>query len=118
MKTFKWILASLLVTISLSVSAQQKEKDPEKMAEKRTEKMAEQLELTPEQKEKVLQINLETAKKMDLINNDKLTQEERRSKMRTLREDNKAAVEAILTEDQKTKWQQHKGDRKPKRNHR
>ncbi len=112
----KWILASgLVVMISLSSIAQQRGGERptfEQRAARMTEKMAEELSLTADQKNQILSINLERAKKRD---QDRVEQqkesEARKAEMDAQRAEMKKQdelIKAILTDEQRTKWEEIK----------
>jgi protein CpxP len=112
----KWILASgLVVMISLSSIAQQRGGErptSEQRAARMTEKMAEELSLTADQKKQILSINLEHAKKRD---QDRVEQqkesEARKAEMDAQRAEMKKQdelIKAILTDEQRTKWEEIK----------
>ncbi|MFT4854847.1 MAG: protein CpxP [Algoriphagus sp.] len=112
----KWILASgLVVMISLSSIAQQRGGERltfEQRAARMTEKMAEELSLTADQKNQILSINLEHAKKrnQDRVEQQKESEarkaemDEQRAEMRKQDE----LIKAILTDEQRTKWEEIK----------
>lgn len=66
--------------------------------------MTEQLGLTVEQQPKVLAILQETQKKMMEIRNSGADPSEMRPKMMALREDQQTKIKALLSEDQKPKY--------------
>jgi protein CpxP len=73
----------------------------------RLQRMAEALQLTDAEKDQIkpiLQGDMEKAK--ELRDDTSLTQEERRAKMKTIREDTAAKMKGILTPEQFTKWEQ------------
>jgi len=73
----------------------------------RLQRIAEELQLTDAQKEQVkpiLKADLEKAR--SLRDDTSLTPQERREKMKTIREDTAAQLKSILTPEQFTKWQQ------------
>jgi Spy/CpxP family protein refolding chaperone len=89
---------------------QQKESlTPEQRAERITTKMTEELGLTEDQKKKVYQINLENAQKREVQR--AAMEEERKAKRTEMQAQAKAQneqIEAILTPEQKTKWEEVK----------
>ncbi|MCB9225244.1 MAG: DUF4890 domain-containing protein [Crocinitomicaceae bacterium] len=89
-----------------------KDMSPEERAEKRTEKMAEMLDLTADQKEKILKLNLEHAKEMESI---KAEGEKLKEKAKNERDSNKKAVESILTDEQKKILEEKEKEREEKR---
>jgi protein CpxP len=119
----KWILASgLVVMISLSSIAQQRGGERptfEQRATRMTEKMAEELSLTADQKNQILSINLERAKKRD---QDRVEQqkesEARKAEMDAQRAEMKKQdelIKAIFTDEQRTKWEEIKLSQKDHR---
>lgn len=115
----KWILATgMMVMISLSTIAQKKggeRPSPEERATKNTERMAEALTLTEAQKKQILEINLEYAKKNDVVMAErKAEMEARKAEMDAKRAELKeqdAKIQAVLTEEQRAKWIEIKADR-------
>lgn len=102
--------------ISLSSIAQQRGGGERPSAEQRatrmTEKMAEELSLTNDQKKQILAINLEHAKKRD---QDRVAQEKENEARRAEMDARKAEmkkqdelIKAILTDEQRTKWEEIK----------
>jgi Spy/CpxP family protein refolding chaperone len=86
--------------------------------DQRLERMSTELELTAEQKPKVKAVLEESMKKMQEIRSDSnLAPEDRRTKMRTIREDESKAMKAILKPEQFDKYekmaQQRAGGRGP-----
>lgn len=70
------------------------------------ERMMEQLDLTADQKPKVQSImEAHRQKMMDLRQDTTLSPEDRRAKMRAIREDMNAQLKATLTPEQFEKWQ-------------
>lgn len=90
--------------------SQQKEPmTPEQRAEKMTMKMTEELGLSEDQKQKIYQINLENAEKRQVQR--EAMEEERKAKREEMQAQTKAQNEqivAILTPEQKTKWEEVK----------
>jgi Spy/CpxP family protein refolding chaperone len=89
---------------------QQKESmTPEQRAERMTNKMTEELGLSEDQKQKIYQINLENAEKRQVQREAMV--EERKAKREEMQAQTKAQneqIEAILTPEQKTKWEEVK----------
>ena len=99
---------------SLAVFGQEsKEKlTPTQKAEKKTEKLVEVLELDKNQAEKVLSINLNTAREQEAL---KKEMDQIKQKMKTSRASNQKEIEAVLTQEQLTKLNTLKAERKEKR---
>lgn len=73
----------------------------------RLQRMATALSLTPEQSEKIKAIMEAQRPAMDAIRNDNtLSREDRRAKMQELRKTSEPEIQAILTPEQKTKWEE------------
>jgi protein CpxP len=112
----KWIIgAALLVFTSLHVDAQDRKRvqpNPEERAKKMTEKMATELELSEEQKAQVLALNLEEAKKQQAeFEKAAAERKAKRAEMKAHQE----KVSAVLTEEQRTKWEEIKIEQRDKR---
>ena len=92
-----------------------KDKTPEEKARMMTEKMQEKLDLTKDQYNKVYQLNLETAKQMQQMreqrNEDK---EANRAQMKQFRAEREAKLNAVLTAEQQQKLEAMKAERKKK----
>lgn len=90
--------------------SQQKEPmTPEQRAERITTKMTEELGLSEDQKKKIYQVNLDNAKKREAQR--AAMEEERKAKREEMQAQTKAQNEqivAILTPEQKTKWEEVK----------
>lgn len=109
----KILLITALFSLSFGVFAQrgaQREfPNPEERAERMTNRMAENLELSKEQKKKVYEINLENAQKRQTEMEARRAEMENRREARTeeLRKQNEK-IEAVLTPEQKEKWNELK----------
>lgn len=113
----KLIIASgIMVMISLSTFAQQgkggEKPNPEERAKQMTERLATELELSEAQKNQVLAINMEYAKKREAEMEARKAEMEARKKEQ---QEHEAKIQAILTEDQKAKWVELKDERKEHR---
>lgn len=112
----KWIIgAALLVFTSLQVSAQQGKREqinPEERAKKATEKMATELKLSEDQKSQIMELNLDQAKKRQ-------AEMERKKELRSARsvemKVHQEKIQSILTEEQRTKWEELKSEQRDKR---
>lgn len=82
----------------------------------RHEKMAEKLGLTDDQKTQIKSIHQDAKAQAQAIKNDStLTPEQKKAKMKELREQTKTKTEALLTPEQKEKMQQARANHKGKR---
>lgn len=89
---------------------------PGEIALKQTEKMNEMLDLTEEQLEKVRNLNLMVANKIDAIRkNENMTDERKKEFIAGNRKDHKRALQTILTEEQFQKYEAHLAERKEMR---
>lgn len=112
----KWIIGAVLLAFtSLSVAAQQEKRqqpNPEERAKKVTEKMATELELSEDQKAQILALNLDQAKQRQAeMEREKAERDAHRAEMKAHQE----KVNAILTEEQRTKWEEIKLEQRDKR---
>lgn len=115
----KWIFATgLMVMISLSTMAQKRDGErpsAEDRAKRNTERMAEELKLTDAQKEQILAINLEYAKKNEAeMAERKAKMEARKAEMEAKREvlkEQDAKIQTVLTEEQRAKWSEIKAEK-------
>lgn len=110
-----WIVGALLLSfVSLGVSAQEQRKipSPEERAQRMTDRMASELKLSEEQKQKVLEINLEHAKKRQAeMEKQRVQMETRKAEMKAQEE----KINEVLTEEQRKQWEEIKMDRQPGR---
>lgn len=108
----KWIyVTGLMIMISVSTIAQKKggeRPSAEDRANRNTERMAEELTLTDAQKKQILAINLEYSKKTEA------EMEARKAELDARKAESKeqdAKIQAVLTEEQRTKWTELKAER-------
>lgn len=106
----KLLLIAMLFSIGFAAVAQKGGQrgsaTPEERAERVTNKMAEELSLSEDQKKKVYQINLDHAKKRQA------EMEARRAAMEADMKAQNQEIEALLSEEQKTKWSKMKAEGK------
>lgn len=112
----KWIIGvALLVFTNLQLAAQQEKRqqpNPEERAKKVTEKMATELELSEDQKAQILSLNLDQAKKRQAeMEQEAVVRKAKMEEMKAHRE----KINAILTEEQRTKWEEIKMDQRSQR---
>jgi len=108
----KAILASALALMTVMTFAQEKkQRTPEERAQKATEKMAKELNLSEEQKEKVLEINLQKAKEMQQLKEEMKVLKEKRKK---LRDEHAEQMKSVLSEEQYQKYLQMREEMKKK----
>lgn len=99
---------ALLVFTSLNVAAQHERRElpnPEERAKKATEKMATELQLSEEQKSQILALNLEQAKKRQAEMEREMEERKARSEEMKVHQEK---IKGILTEEQRTKWEEIK----------
>jgi protein CpxP len=107
----KWILGAAVMTcISLGLSAQHQKKNFRELsalerAEKMSNRMAEELKLTEEQKKQVSKVVLENATRQEELIQKRKEEFEAQKKFRMEQE---KKIAAILSEEQKTIWEQRK----------
>jgi periplasmic protein CpxP/Spy len=90
-------------------SRQKESMTPEQRAEKMTMKMSDELGLSEDQKQKIYEINLENAEKRQAQR--EAMEEERnakRAEMQAQMKKQNEEIEAVLTPEQKDKWQEVK----------
>jgi len=126
MKTHRIILSitlalgGLLAVASAGMAQDQKAgqegKKGRQNVEQRLNTMAEELKLTAEQKSKVKALLEDQAKKMEAMRGEmqNLSQEERRAKMQTNREEMNKKMKEILTADQYTKYEAQRAEMRKK----
>lgn len=102
--------------ISMSTFAQQgkggEKGTPEERAKQMTEKLATELVLSEAQKNQVLAINMEYAKKREAEMEARKAEMEARKKGQ---QEHESKIKAVLTEDQKAKWVELKEEQKDHR---
>lgn len=112
----KWIIgAALLVFTSLQVSAQQGKREqinPEERAKKATERLTTELELSDDQRAKILELNLELAEKRQTAMDHEM---DRRKQTAEEMKAHREKIESILTEEQRAKWEEIKLEQREKR---
>ena len=113
----KLLLIAMLSSIGFAAMAQKGgqrgSSTPEERAERMTNRMAEELSLSDDQKQKIYQINLDHAKKRQAEMDER--REEMKAKRAEMEADMKAQnqqIEALLTDEQKTKWAEVKAEGK------
>jgi Spy/CpxP family protein refolding chaperone len=78
------------------------------------EMLVEQLSLSKEQAEKLKPVLEAQRAKMEALRADEsLSQDDRRARMRSIREEGDAAIGAVLTPEQKKKWEEARANRGP-----
>lgn len=109
MKRFAGIVITLIILIGFSQTAAAQLSDvpsPERQAERMTEVMAERLELTDQQRQKVLDLNIGLAeKKGDLLENEELDFWERLEELKQIPGTRAEKLRSILNDRQYQKYQ-------------
>jgi len=83
--------------------------NPAEMAQKRIEMMSQSLGLTSEQSEKLKEVMKAQAPEREKIKEDtSLSPEQKREKMKALREQSDKEISNLLTPEQQTKWTEQK----------
>ena len=77
--------------------------------------MMQQLNLTDEQKAKMQKLHEEQRTKTDSIRNSSLSDDEKMTQMKSMRENNRKAMDDILTPDQRSKMQELRKQQMEKR---
>ncbi len=114
MKTtiLKMLCAAFTLALTVSLSAQdsslKEKKSEEEVAANQTEIMAIDLDLTPEQTEKISEINLDFAKKVKEAKDRKAPENE----FKTLYQNRDDSVQTVLTQEQFTSWKGNRGQQK------
>lgn len=84
--------------------------------EKHLDKMESELELTPDQIDRIKAIHLSKEKEIQEVNDEKLTADERREKLMAIHKQEREEVKQILTPEQVQKMQQLKKEHMKSRN--
>jgi len=125
MNTLKNTLRSMLMAGTVLVvpfanaqeGRQKMEKDPAARAEARTEWMTKELGLTAEQAGKIKAIHLQHMTKIESVK-EMEDEAQRKQAMMEVRKSQHAAVQAVLTPEQKDRMLELKAERKAKHEHR
>lgn len=89
---------------------------PEERAERQTMRMEKELELTPDQKNKVAVLNKGVAQKNQAIRDDQtITKEQKKERLRMNHEQRKGMLKEILTDSQYAKMEQKEEEKKAKK---
>lgn len=113
MKKIVILLFVSLFAVS-GVFAQQRPKrerfKPEELAKRQTELLVKELGLSDEQKEKIYEINLKFAQPSEQ-KAEKIDREKRREEFQKRHQEKTDSIKALLTDDQKVKFDKHQKDR-------
>lgn len=117
MKYLKFAIVAVCLIGGLTAYGQEGEKmTPEAKAEKMTIKLVEKLELDEGQKEKVEAINLEFVQSANkLKTNSEISDDDKKSEFKSLKEDYKASMKDVLTEEQFAQFSEMKKGHKSKK---
>ena len=117
MKYLKFAIVGMCLIGGLNAFGQEGEKmTPEAKAEKMTIKLVEKLELDANQKEKVNAINLEFVQSANALKaNSEVSDDDKKSEFKTLKEDYKASLKEVLTEEQFAEFSEMKKNHKSKK---
>ena len=115
----KLLMIAIIFSLSMSAFAQRgpnrEMSTPEQRAEKMTSRMAEQLDLNEEQKKEIYKINLQNAqKRQEEMESRKNEMEKRREAMKSLNESQNEQIGAVLTPEQKEKWEEIRSENRKK----
>ncbi|MCD7971198.1 MAG: DUF4890 domain-containing protein [Candidatus Azobacteroides sp.] len=115
MKKLVMILVSVFTLSSVAFSQERTRPSAEDMAKKQTERMAEKLSLTNDQKAKIETINLKYAKQHEASRNSQKSEKDAmRAEMKKVKEAKDAELKAVLTDEQYTKYQQDRPEKRDK----
>lgn len=113
MKRITVLLFALAITAGVQAQEEKSKKSPEERSEIMTEKMAVELELTEAQKATIDGINTKYIVQMRSVRDDaSKTEEAKKEELKYVRQTWKKEVEKQLTEDQKTRLEELKVQRK------
>jgi periplasmic protein CpxP/Spy len=109
-KNRRIVLGSLLFGLAVTLTARPAfTQEHHATVESRMEEMSKQLNLTDDQKAKLKPILQDEAQQMKGAHEDtSLTHEQKKAKMKEIREAHKSQVDQILTPDQQKKWEEMK----------
>lgn len=109
-------LLLVLLTVNLSMAQRGQRGNPEKRMEKQTEMMVEKLSLSTAQAEKVKEVNLNMAKKMQAIfENSEGDRASRRTAMEQIRAEHQVELKKYLTAEQFAEWEKIEEERRSNR---
>jgi protein CpxP len=119
MKKFILLLFSV-ITLSMAVHAQDStaahhQHDRSSAVKQQRMDVMQQLNLTDEQKAKLEKLHVDQKTRIDSIRNSSLSEEEKTTQLKALRDSQRKAMEDVLTDEQKTKWQQIRAEQMEKR---
>ena len=115
-----FLLLFSVITLSMAVHAQDStaahhQHDGNSAVKQQRMDVMQQLNLTDEQKAKLVKLHEDQRTKMDSIRNSSLSEEEKTTQLKALRDSQRKSMEDVLTPEQKTKWQQIRAEQIEKR---
>ena len=108
------IFAVILIAF-VSITSFSQQKDKVNKAQKRADRMKTELSLSDDQYNKVLELFTNQGAQMKSLKDPKVSKEDRKAKMKTLRSETKSQMQNILTSEQKTKFKEFKKKKHEKR---
>ena len=108
-----FLLLFSVITLSMAVHAQ--DSTGNSAVKQQRMDVMQQLNLTDEQKAKLVKLHEDQRTKMDSIRNSSLSEEEKTTQLKALRDSQRKSMEDVLTPEQKTKWQQIRAEQMEKR---
>ena len=115
MKNVLLFSAIMIAPLAMAQGEHHKHKDPTERAEARTARMTEELSLTADQAEKVKQINQQHAEKMQVLHGQELPKEEKKAKMKEIKDQHRDELRSVLTKEQIARMDELKKERKAQR---
>lgn len=113
---FTIAVAGLLATPAIVSAQDQNQRRTPRSPEEQIKALKESLKLSDEQTEKLKPVFAKVQEKQKALRDDeKLSQEDRRSKMRELNEGLEAELKPILTPEQLAKWKEDRAKRRAQR---
>lgn len=111
------VLGSLLFGLAVTLTARAAfTQEHHATVESRLEEMSKQLNLTDDQKAKLKPILQDEGQQMKAVHEDtSLTHEQKKAKMKDIREAHRPQIDQILTPDQQKKWEEMKQKAKEQR---
>jgi len=114
MKKLAIICAFMLGIVSLSKAQNRKMPTPEERAKRNTDMLASKLNLSDDQKTKVMAINMEQAARVDSLMKASTDMKANRSVIKGIRQETNAKIKAVLTADQKKQYEAWQEEMKSK----
>ena len=109
-KTISITLIALVLLISSTITAQEKQKTPEEKATLMTQTLKEQIQFSDETEEAVYEINLKFVNDLSAVKDKDISKYKKAQELKALDQERNAALKEVLTEEEYKLYE----DNKPK----